>query len=273
MARRSRTGKRTRLQSAADDATAALQKKLGAMLRDGRTQRGWTQAQAAARAGISRSEWSGLELGRRPATLLTINRAAFAISGGLAAYVQQASAADQPRDAVHLHNQELIIRTALAGGWRALPEEPIDRDARTSRAVDVLLYRRRLGEPAEYAMVEVIDWFSDVGEPIREWSRRLAALERYAIARMAGDDPLPTTGGCWVVRGTQRNRRLVREHRHFFRARFAGSATAWLEALAGPTAPMPPTPSLLWAAVDGRRLTAARLGWSPALLLKAHTVS
>jgi transcriptional regulator with XRE-family HTH domain len=260
MPRRSRSAKRTRLQSAADDATAALQKKLGAMLRDGRTQRGWTQAQAAARAGMSRSEWSGLELGKRPATLLTINRAAFTVAGGLAAYVQQASATDQPRDAVHLRYQELIIRTALAGGWKALPEEPIDRDARTSRAVDVLLYRRRPREPAEYALIEVIDWFNDVGEPIREWSRRLAAVERYAIARMSGAEPLPRSSGCWVVRGTQRNRRLIGEHSHFFRTRFPGSSSAWLATLNGTAVGMPPAPALLWAAVDGQRLTAARLG-------------
>jgi hypothetical protein len=109
---------------------------------------------------------------------------------------------------VSAYEDELIIRTALGGGWKGLPEEPIDREARASRAADFLLHRQRPAEAAEYGLFDVIDWFSDVGEPVRAWSRRLDALERYAVARMTEGDPLPRTGGCWVVRATQRNRTL-----------------------------------------------------------------
>jgi len=231
------------------------------MLKDARLQLRQKQAECAERAGISQSQWSVLELGRQPATIPTLNRAAHAVGGSLDAWIRQASAADRPRDAVQLRVQELIIATAVPGAWGGLPEEQIDREARTSRFADVLLHRRRRRLPAdEYAIIEVIDWFADVGDPLRDWTRRLDALERYAISRMAGDDPLPRTSGCWVIRATQRNRRLVGEHRHVFRARFPGSGRAWLAALTDPATPMPGQPALLWVSVDGQRLFPARLG-------------
>ena len=213
-----------------------------------------TQAQASERAGVSQSGWSRLELGDLRAPLASWDRAAFAIGGSLDAFIRRASAADQPRDAAHLRHQELIIRTALVAGWRSLPEQPIDRDARTSRAADVVLQRG-----LEYALVEVWDWFDDVGAALRDLDRRLDALERFAIARMV-DDTRPRTAGCWVVRATQRNRRLVHEHRHLFRARFAGSGRAWLAALGAPGVPMPTERAMCWVSVKGERLFAARLG-------------
>lgn len=177
-----------------------------------------------------------------------------AVGSSLEVYLRHATAADQPRDAVHLRHQELVIRTALAGGWRSLPEEPIDREARTSRAADVILQRMR-----EYAIVEVWDWFDDVGAALRDFDRRLDALERFAIARMT-DDTLPVIAGCWAVRATARNRRLVRDHRNLFEARFPGSGQAWLVALMTSGGAMPPRPALLWVTVPGDRLFPARVG-------------
>src|SRR5918992_2342085 len=162
--------------------------------------------------------------------------------------------ADQLRDAVHLRIQELIARNAQPGGWKPMPEQAFDRDARSSRAADVLLCRGR-----EWALLEVWDWFDDVGASFREWDRRLAAVERFAISRMPPVDDedaepeLPSVGGCWVVRGTRRNRDLVRDHSHLFRARFPGSARAWITALASATT-MPSEPALLWVTLDGSRL-------------------
>ncbi len=235
--------------------------RLGKALRDGRLAVRLTQSQAATRAGIAQSTWSRLENDADPCfTLATWDRAAFAVGASIEAYLRGASAADLPRDSIHLRNQELIIRSAVPGGWRPLPEELIDREARTSRAADVLLHRRRHLQPAEYALMEVIDWFDDVGAPIRDWGRRLAAVERYAIARMVGDEPLPQASGCWVVRATQRNRRLIREHANFFRGRFAGSGREWLSALTDPGTHIPTEPALIWVSVGGDRLFSARLG-------------
>jgi transcriptional regulator with XRE-family HTH domain len=255
--RRPNGQRRSRLQSAADDAAAVLSTKLGRALRDARARRRLTQAEAAALAGISRSEWSGLELGKRGATVWMLNRAAFAVGTSLNAYLPEASAADLPRDAVQLKAQELVLRTAKPGGWFGMPEDQIDREARTSRFGDVVLSRPKL-RPLEVALMEIIDWFDDVGAPTREWNRRLEAVERRAIARMVGDDPVPIISGCWLIRATQRNRALVRDHSNFFASRFSGSGKAWLAAMTDPTVSMPTDPALLWVAVNGDRLFATR---------------
>ncbi|CAN5712530.1 hypothetical protein BH23CHL7_BH23CHL7_21800 [soil metagenome] len=226
------------------------------MLREGRTQRRWTLEEASSRAGISSSTWSRLEIaadGRT--TFATISRAASAIGQPLRAYLDKATATNMPRDIVHLRHQELVIRTSQIGAWRSLPEELIDRDARSSRAADVLLRRTR-----EYALAEVWDWFDDVGAAARDWHRRLEAVERYAIARMVGDESLPRVSGVWIVRATRRNRGLVHEHRHFFKAMLPGSGTAWLAALTDRDVPMPKEAALLWVTVKGDRLYPARLG-------------
>jgi len=254
--------RRTPRQVAADDVSDALMRKLGAMLRDGRVRMGLRQLEAATAAGISRSEWSELERGRSRATLHLVNRAGSAVNAPLGAFLRHASAADLPRDASQLKGQELLIVTARPGGWQGLPEEQIDRDARTSRAADVLLFRQREVrqddvQAPEYALMEIIDWFADVGEPLRAWNSRLAAVERYAIARMQ-NDVLPITSGCWIVRATQRNRRLVADHANLFQARFPGSGRAWLAALTNPTVAMPTRPSLLWINVKGDRLFPVR---------------
>jgi hypothetical protein len=182
--------------------------------------------------------------------------AAHAVGTTLSAFLPQASAADLPRDAVHLKNQELVLRVARQGGWRGLPEAPIDRDAGRSRHADVLLERSHTAAQ-EFALCEVADWLADAGEGVRDFQRRLAAVDRYAVARMA-DDQLPRASGLWLVRATQRNRRLVDEHRNFFRGQFPGSGRAWLAALADAKAPMPRDPTLLWVDVGGMRIYEAR---------------
>lgn len=137
------------------------------------------------------------------------------------------------------------------------PEDQLDRTAQTSRFGDVVLMRPRL-RPTEVALIEIIDWFDDVGAPTREWHRRLEALERRQIARMLADDPVPRVSGCWIVRATHRNRTLLRDHEHFFAARFAGSGAAWLRSFADQSVPMPREAALLWIAVTGDGLSARR---------------
>jgi len=264
--RKSRAAKRTARQATADRQADVLVGRLGVMLKDARLRAGMTQATAAQSAGLSASTWSWLETGRDGrVTVATLNRAAVAVGAALNAYIKGASSATQPRDAIHLRNQELVIRVAAQGKWQPLPEELIDRDARTSRAADVLLCRRSAGRrsagrPACYAIVEIWDWLEDVGAAVRDWGRRLDAVERYAIAQMVGDEPLPRVSGVWVLRATQRNRQLVNDHRSFFRARFPGSGRAWLAALTDASAEMPAQPALLWVSVSGDRLYPARLG-------------
>jgi transcriptional regulator with XRE-family HTH domain len=220
-----------------------------------------TQAEAAQIGGLSPSTWSWLEIGHDGrVTVATLNRAASVVGTELNLFLSSATSTSQPRDAIHLRGQELVLRVADSGDWKGLPEEFIDRDARTSRAVDVLLHRRTHVQPACYALIEIWTWFADVGAAIRDWGRRLEAVDRYAMARMVGDVPVPRISGCWIVRATRRNRQLLREHRNFFRSRFPGSSRAWLDALTDPATPMPGKPAILWMSVAGDRLFPARFG-------------
>jgi transcriptional regulator with XRE-family HTH domain len=257
---RNRAPKRSQLQVKSDDAVADLQRRLGKMLLDARKGKRLTQAHAADLADIARSKWSNLERGKKGATLWIVSRAAHAVGAKLNAYIEGASAADLPKDAVHLRNEELVLKTSTPGGWEGLPEEELDRDLTRSRHGDVVLKRQRFGAPREYALCEVTDWLPDVGEATRDFSRRLAALDRYAVARMKGDEPVPSTSGFWLLRATRRNRQLVADHRSFFRARFPGSGHEWLASLRDPDAPVPTKPALLWVAVSGDRMFASRLG-------------
>jgi hypothetical protein len=128
-----------------------------------------------------------------------------------------------------------------------------------SRHGDVVLERsrpRRAG--AEWALIEVVDWIDDVGESVRDFDRRLAALDRLAVAKMREDDP-PVVSGAWLLRATTRNRRLLADHRHFFRGRFPSSSHAWLAALTHRQSPLPREAAIVWVNVAGTRIFAARL--------------
>ena len=253
-----RRSRRTPTQVAADRRADEVATYLGRALRDARRTSRKTQAEVSSVAGVSRSLISEMERGHGASISLTVwTRVARATGSDLRAYLEQATATDQPRDAVHLRAQELIVRTAARGGWRAQPERAIDLDPGRSRFGDVLLTRA-----TDLALVEVIDWLDDVGDAFRSWDRRLATVESRAIALAPPGTDATTlrASGVWVLRATRTNRRLVADHRALFEARFPGSGAAWLRALSDPTHPMPPTPALLWITVAGDRLVPARLG-------------
>jgi len=161
---------------------------------------------------------------------------------------------------VHLRNQELVIKVAAQGGWRARPEASIDRDPGRSRAADVLLKRER-GALTEHLFVDIWDWFDDVGSSLRSFERTLARVGAYAIATGLPSTPAGAVrvSGLWVVRATTRNRQLLAAHRHLFRARFPGSSGQALKALTDPSTPPPHESTWLWASVPGDRLFRARL--------------
>jgi transcriptional regulator with XRE-family HTH domain len=218
------------------------------------------QADVADRAGVSQSWISRMERGKGgSASLETWAAAAAAVGEQLVGFLERAPGADRPRDYEHLKRQELIVATTRAGGWRALPEESVDDDWTRSRSVDVALLRavRR-----EAAVVEVIDVFDDVGAAKRNLDGKLAALDRRLTH--ARDLTMATwrVQGLLVVRGTRRNRALVREFGALFAASFPDGSLAWLRALTDPAAPMPNEAGFVWTDVVGTRLMEARLGRS-----------
>ena len=90
--------------------------------------------------------------------------------------------------------------SAAPGGWSGVAEAEVDHDRSRSRSADVLLCRR-----TDQAMVEVWDWFHDVGGAWRTSTSK--------VARSAPDGPDGRVGLLWVVRATRRNRQLISRSR------------------------------------------------------------
>lgn len=232
-----------------------LASRLGRGLREARIAAGRLQRQVAAEAGISQPRCSDLELGRGAgATIETWTIAAEAVGQQLVAFLEHVPGAARPRDYEHIKRQQLVVGIAVKGGWRPMPEHPIDADALRSRSIDVFLTR---APGSEAVVVEIWDWFADVGDAMRGLDGKTAAVTRMLEDRRAGPWRV---GGLWVVRGTRRNRMLVREVQDLFAAKFGGSPRAWLSALGRADTPMPALPGLVWTDVGGTRLIEVRLG-------------
>ena len=101
------------------------------------------------------------------------------------------------------------------GGWRALPELRLDQDARWSRSIDVALVRRPTGDAV---VVEIWNWFEDVGGALRGLDGKVAALRDHLDPSVEW-----TIRGLFIVRDTRRNRQLMAELGPMFAARFPGN--------------------------------------------------
>lgn len=224
--------------------------RLGIGLRDARLTAGRTQKQLAASAGISQARESELERGGGASTSIeTWSSLAAAVGEQFVGFLERAPGAAQPRDIEHLRRQSALIEFASAGGWSALPELAVDPGSIRSRSIDVVLMRQAA---SEVIVVEVWNWFDDVGASLRGLDAKVTALG----PRLAAEWRIE---GLFIVRGTRRNRQLVAELRPLFAARFDGSSLAWLNALGSPGTTMPDGHGLLWS--DSRmRLLASRLG-------------
>jgi transcriptional regulator with XRE-family HTH domain len=214
-----------------------------------------TQHEVSERSGVSQGWISELELGKADAGWFE-NWAAVAAATGkrFTAYLEDAPGADRPRDHEHLKRQSLVLAIAASGGWEGSPEVAVDRTMVRSPSVDVLLSRPRR---REVTVVEIWDYFDDVGAAMRSIDAKIAAVARgLATTRVAERWHV---GGLWVVRGTRRNRALVAEFGAVFAAKFPGSSRAWLDALQDRDRPMPARTGFLWTDVVGTRLLEARL--------------
>lgn len=221
----------------------AVATRLGVGLRDARVTAVMSQAEAAARARISQARWSELERGlgaNAPIELWAVAGAAVGVQ--LAAFLEQVSGANSPRDMEHLRRQSAVVGRAAAGGWAAAAEMPVTRGG-SGAVIDILLTR---ASRREAAVVEVWDLLLDVGAAFRSFDDKLAAVR----TRLPGW----TVSGAWVLRGTRRNRTLVAELAPLFAARFPGDGRAWLAALDQSTSALPPYAALLWTDVAAATL-------------------
>ncbi|HET7027031.1 MAG TPA: helix-turn-helix domain-containing protein [Candidatus Limnocylindrales bacterium] len=219
--------------------------RLGADVRAGRKRRRLTQQRLADLVGLSRSAVSAIERGLGGGhTLDAWQRVAVALNRPLRLDLAR-DPLDAPADAGHLGVQELVLGAARRAGWSG-SFELATRPAEPWRSADVGLVdrRRRL-----LVLVECWNSIGDVGASARSTNRKLAE----ARGLPAGRGGEARVSGCWVVRATARNRRLVATYPELFAARFPGSSRGWLEALTVGAEP-PIEPGLVWASVEGSRL-------------------
>jgi hypothetical protein len=130
----------------------------------------------------------------------------------------------------------------MGGGWSSRPEASIAG----AGFADLVMTRSN-----DRALIEIWDWFDDVGDAFRSWDRKLERIGATEDSKLSG---------CWVIRATGRNRELVGAHGTLFAARFPGSGHEWLRAIGEAGREMPELPGLLWITVRGDRIFPARLG-------------
>jgi transcriptional regulator with XRE-family HTH domain len=226
--------------------------RLGREVRRSRERRRLTQAQLGARVGLSRPTVSAIERGLGGGhTLDTWQRLGLALGCPLRVELGR-DVLEGPADAGHLAIQELVLRVARRAGWRGafeLPTKPLE----PWRSTDVGLIDEERGWRI---LVECWNTISDLGAAVRSSDRKLADSRGLAAVRAGGAAPA-RVAGCWVVRASVRNRRLVSAYPELFATRFPGSSRAWVEALGGHGDP-PAEPGLVWASTDASRLYAWR---------------
>jgi hypothetical protein len=149
----------------------------------------------------------------------------------------------------HLRRQQAVIEFAEAGGWRALPERPIDPDAGRSRSIDVFLERRAT---REVAVIEIVNMLVDAGGDLRGLTDKV-----HAVTRELGDDW--RVRGVLIVRATVTNRGTIAELASLIDSRFPASSRGWLAALSSPDTPMPEQDGFLWTRATTAGLFASRL--------------
>jgi transcriptional regulator with XRE-family HTH domain len=240
----------TRVRIQARNRSRYLAERIGRSLFDARTGSRRLQREIAVRAGISQPFYSKIERGGGArASLETLAACALACDTQLAAFLEALPGATLPRDIEHVRRQQAVISLATGGGWRATPELPIDPEAARSRSVDVFLERRtRL----EAAIVEIVDLVTDVGGAFRGHADKVNAARRAF-------GPEWRVAGLLVVRGTSRNRALIRDLGDVIGARYPASSVAWLDALRNPQTPMPDADGFAWTGATSPDLRPARL--------------
>lgn len=175
-----------------------LHRKLGAELRTHRRRAGWSQRRLGQTAGCSHMTVSRIEAGRADGTSLELYGRLFAVLGGRLS-VKVYPDGDPVRDEAQLRTgARLRAQTAQPIGVRTEVSLGIPNDL---RAWDQVLH-----VPDDWVPVEVETRLED-----------LQGLEREIELKMrdGGADRV-----ILLVADTERNRRILREHREVLRARF-----------------------------------------------------
>lgn len=219
--------------------------RLGGDIKAIRRRRKWTQAGLARRAGIGRSAVSRAERGVGPLDLEALERMAVALGVPLVVSIGR-DPVDDVADAGHLAMQEFVIGIARRAGFSTQFEMPT-KPSEPWRSCDV-----GVGRDAQKVVVDIECWntFGDIGAGSRSSTRKVAELERAAVARWGADGRAALI---WVVRSTARNHALVARYPEVFASKFPGSSVAWVRALRE-GADVPLEPGIIWCDLATRRL-------------------
>ena len=220
---------------------ADLASRLGIGLGEARRAAAFRQADVSSAAGVSQSWVSRVERGAGHTASIETWAAVAAASGArFVCFLEELPGATRPRDYEHLRRQQLIASIAARGGWRATAERPVDPSWQRGRSIDVLLERRTLHE---VAVVEVVDWFDDVGAAWRGLDAKVARVTRDRASVELVGGPRTSAAGLLVIRGTRRNRLLVREFAVLFRTPFQHDPGLGSQLSGSPTDPCQGSPA------------------------------
>jgi transcriptional regulator with XRE-family HTH domain len=190
--------------------------RLGTALRKLRFERGWTQAELATRAGVSRSLISTLEAGRLATVgLRKLRRVSQALDAHLAIYLRwRGGELDRLLNRRHSAMHEAMARLFLSlPGWLVIPEASYNVYGERG-IVDIFAWH----EPRHTVLVielktEIVDVQELIGrvDQKRRLARRIAADRGFKPERVAA----------WVVVAESRtNRRRLAAHRLTLRTAF-----------------------------------------------------
>lgn len=222
---------------------------LGALIREARLRRHWTQTELGRRSSLSRMAIARIERGQTRLDLEALERVAAALDLSLTVSLGRDPLRDTP-DAGHLAIQELVLRVGRRAGLERR-FELATRPAEPWRSADVYLgsHRQRVAIDAE-----CWNTFGDVGAAARSSKRKLADLEQLAAATWGGEGRASLV---WIVRDTAANRALIARYPEVFATHFPGSSRAWIDALTK-GGPIPNEAGLVWCDVRATRLFAWR---------------
>jgi transcriptional regulator with XRE-family HTH domain len=242
--------KRGHLELERDEATARTLVALGKAVREGRRRRRLTQAQLAARVGLSQATVSRIERGEGDGVPIACWIGVGLALGLTPRFEFARDPLETTADAGHLAIQELLLRMGRSTGYAGTFELPIT-PVGPRHSVDVCL---KHAQARRLVLLEAWNSITDIGAGARSFDRKLASAREVGGWLDGGSYEIR---GAWVVRATRRNRELLARYPEVFEAKFPGSSLGWARALAGGTDP-PVEPGLIWCDVDATRLFAWR---------------
>jgi len=212
-----------------------LEAMLGDRLRRARLVSDLDQREVGARAGVSQSTISRMELGLGAnAPLATWQRVAVAVGGGLEADLAPARS-EVPELDVAGRCHELLTELGRQGGWSSVTTRVVRTDG-TVRSIETVLVRPRR---CEVIVARVWDVIGDVEAAMDELHE---SVEREQAIRSLEW----TVGWTAIVPASGTNRRRMTEVEPLLLPAAPMFGARWLSAIARESVPMPSRPGLIW---------------------------